>query len=71
MSTISNKIYVEAIDDGSTLHAQLLSDKPLSQGYTSSGCVPNWNTAANQPIIYVDLINGSDRVAANSGGTWT
>lgn len=71
MSTISNKIYVEAIDDGSTLHAQLLSDKPLSQGYTSSGCVPNWNTAANQPVIYVDLINGSDRVAANSGGTWT
>ena len=71
MSTISNKIYVEAIDDGSTLHAQLLSDKPLSQGYTSSGCVPNWNTAANQPIIYVDLVNGADRVPANSGGVWT
>lgn len=71
MSKISNKIYVEAIDDGSTLHAQLLSDKPLSQGYTSSGCVPNWGTAANQPVIYVDLINGSDRVAANAGGVWT
>ena len=71
MSTISNKIFVEAIDDGSTLHAQLLSDKPLSQGYTSNGCVPNWNTAANRPVVYVDLISGSDRVPANSGGTWT
>ena len=70
MSTISNKIFVEAIDDGSTLHAQLLSDKPLSQGYTANGCVPNWNTASNRPVIYVDLICGSDRVPANSGGTW-
>jgi hypothetical protein len=71
MSIISNKFYVQAIEDGSTLHAQLLSDKSLSQGYTPSGCVPNWTVAANQPTIYVDLINGTDRVSANAGGTWT
>lgn len=71
MSTISNKFYVEALDDGSTLHAQLLSDKSLTQGYTAGGCVPDWTQAANQPVVYVDLINGTDRVAADSGGKWT
>jgi hypothetical protein len=72
MSTISNKLYVEAIDDGSTLHAQLLSDKPLSQGYTPTGCIPNWQTAANQPTIYVDLLSGTDKVSAKiTGGVWT
>lgn len=71
MSTISNKLYVEAIDDGSTLHAQLLSDLPLSQAKTPQGTVPDWSKAANQPIIYVDLLSGTDKVSANTGGVWT
>lgn len=71
MSTISNKLYVEAIDDGSTLHAQLLSDLPLSQAHTPTGNVPDWSVPANQPTIYVDLLSGTDKVPANAGGTWT
>ena len=74
MSTVSNKIYVQAIDDGSTLHAQLLSTQPLSQAYTPSGCVPNWSNVQSpdiRPIIYLDLIHGTDKVKADAGGTWT
>ena len=59
MSTISNRFFIEAIDDGSTLHGSLLSTKPLTQALVSSGAaVPDWTVAANQPIVYVDLING-------------
>lgn len=71
MSSVSNKIYVQAIDDGSTLHGQLLSTRPLSQAWSGSTAIPNWTVAANQPIIYVDLVNGAEKVTANVGGTWT
>ena len=71
MSTISSRFFVEAIDDGSTLHGSLLSTKPLTQAWVSGDtAVPDWRTPANQPTVYVDLVNGTERVAADAGGTW-
>lgn len=71
MSSVSNRFYVEAIDDGSTLHGQILSTKPLSQAWTGTTAVPSWETDSNRPIIYIDLMNGSASVSPDSGGSWS
>lgn len=70
MSSVSNRFYVEAIDDGSTLHGQLLSTKALTQAWTGSAAVPNWTVAGNQPTVYVDLLSGTSKVTPDAGGTW-
>ena len=70
MSSVSNRFYVEAIDDGSTLHGQLLSTKALTQAWTGSAAVPNWTVAGNQPTVYVDLISGTSKVTPDTGGKW-
>lgn len=70
MSRVSNRFYVEALEDGSTLHGQLLSTHALSQAWSGTAAVPNWTVAANQPIIYVDLLSGTTKVTPDAGGTW-
>ena len=71
MSSVSNRFYVEAIDDGTTLHGQLLSTKSLSQAWTNGNvAVPSWTTPANQPTVYVDLMCGASKVTPDEGGTW-
>lgn len=72
MSSVSNRFYVEAIDDGSTLHGQLLSTKALTQAWTGSAgaAVPKWTVAGNQPTVYVDLMSGTSKVTPDAGGKW-
>lgn len=70
MTSVSNRFYVEAIDDGSTLHGQLLSTKALTQAWTGSAAVPNWKVAGNQPTVYVDLMSGTSKVTPDAGGKW-
>lgn len=70
MSKVSNRFYVEAIDDGTSLHGQILSTKPLSQAWTGSTAVPAWTVDANRPIIYVNLMNGNTSVTPDENGTW-
>lgn len=70
MSTVSNRFYVETIDDGSTLHGQLLSTKALTQAWTGSAAVPNWTVAGNQPTVYVDLMSGTSKVTPDACGKW-
>lgn len=70
MSSVSNRFYVEAIDDGSTLHGQLLSTKALTQAWTGNAAVPNWTVAVNQPTVYVDLMSGTSKVTPDAGGKW-
>ncbi len=74
MSTISNRFFVTAIDDGSTLHGELRATKSLSQAWNGSGAVPNWTTTTNgtytnAPIIYLSLLRGSTPVVPNAGST--
>lgn len=66
MSTISNRFYITALEDGSTLHGNLASDKSLTQMWTGSSAVPNWEEEINQPEIYLTLLDGSTLVAPNS-----
>lgn len=70
MSTISNKFIVNAIDDGSTLHGALSSDRSLTQGWTGSAAVPNWTNSSYQPTIYLTLLNGADYVVPKAGYVW-
>lgn len=70
MSSISNRFFVTAIDDGTTLHGNLVSTKPLSQGWNGSSAVPNWAQSANQPIIYLTLMSGNTEVVPSGDVTW-
>lgn len=65
MSTIGNRFYVTALEDGTTLHGNLVSDGSLTQGWVKSTQtpVPNWKTPAageKQPIIYLTLLSGNE-----------
>ena len=70
MKRSSNQFFVEALDDGTTLHGQLLSTLPLSQAWSGIAAVPDWTQSANQPRIYVDLLSGNTKVTPDEGGTW-
>lgn len=71
MDRISNSFYINAIEDGTTLHGNILSTKPLTQAWANGAAVPDWTVAAKQPTVYITLLNGATYVApdANSG-TW-
>lgn len=71
MSTISNRFMVTAIEDGTTLHGTLIATKSLAQSYNNGSCTPDWSVAANQPIIYISLYDGSTQVAPDSNFTWS
>lgn len=62
MTKISNRFYVTALEDGTTLHGNLVADKSLTQGWNGATAVPNWSVAANQPTIHLTLISGSEYV---------
>lgn len=70
MSTISNKFFVEVIEDGSTLHGELRATKSLTQAVKGGSCVPDWTVSANQPTIYVTLQNGSSFVLPDNNYKW-
>lgn len=62
MSTISNRFFVTAIEDGTTLHGSLNATKTLTQAYSGGNAVPNWTNEDEQPIIYLNLFSGSKKV---------
>jgi len=70
MSSISNRFFVTALDDGTTLHGNLASDKSLSQAWTGSSAVPDWTVNANRPTIYLTLLSGTSLVVPQSTYQW-
>lgn len=70
MSSISNRFYVTALEDGTTLHGNIASDKSLSQSWNGSSAVPDWTVAANQPTLYVTLLSGTTLVVPDNTGKW-
>ena len=70
MSQISNRFYVTALDDGTTLHGNLASTKPLSQAWNGSSAVPNWTQASEQPVIYLTLLSGGSLVLPADNYKW-
>ena len=70
MSQISNRFYVTALEDGTTLHGNLASDKALTQAWNGSTAVPNWTDPNEQPTIYLTLLSGATLVAPASGYKW-
>lgn len=70
MSQISNRFYVTALEDGTTLHGNLVSDKSLSQSWNGNTAVPNWTTASEQPTIYLTLLSGGTLVSPSNTFTW-
>lgn len=61
MSSISNKFFITAIEDGTTIHGTLSSTTSLSQSWNGSGCNPNWenSTESERPLIYLNLYKGN------------
>lgn len=72
MSTISNKFFIQVLEDGSTLHGQLLANPTPTQSYKDGTFIPNWETnAASRPIIYLSLQNGASDITPDNGYTWS
>ena len=70
MGSISNRFFVSALDDGTTLHGNLSSTAALSQGWNGTSAVPDWTQAANQPTIYLTLLSGAELVQPTNTYTW-
>lgn len=70
MSSISNRFFVTALEDGTTLHGALASDKTVTQGWDGSAASPDWSIATNQPTIYLTLTSGNTPVVASSTYEW-
>lgn len=62
MAEISNRFFVTALDDGTTLHGNLTSDRSLTQAWNGTAAIPDWTQTANQPTIYLTLLDGSTLV---------
>ncbi len=70
MSSISNRFYVTALEDGTTLHGNLVSDKSLTQSWNDESAVPDWTIASEQPTIYLTLLSGGTLVEPSTEFTW-
>lgn len=70
MSRISNRFFVTALEDGSTLHGNLSVDGSASQAWNGTSAVPDWTVAAKQPTIYLTLLNGTTYVQPESNFQW-
>lgn len=70
---ISNRFFVTAVADGSTVSAVLRSDKSLSQVYSPEAgtSVPDWNQSANQPTVFAVIrVNGIYRIPDLVNAKW-
>lgn len=71
MSTISNKFFIQVLEDGSTLRGQLLSTVTPAQSYKDGTFIPNWaTTASSRPLVYLSLQNGATDITPDSNFTW-
>ena len=75
MSTIGNRFFVTALEDGTTIHGSLTSNKPLSQAYLagSGGATPNWQGSGtagttDSPTITLNLLSGNTQVDSDQVG---
>ena len=64
MAKVTNKFYIKAIHDGSSIYAEMMStEMQLTQRLRPDGsCIPNWNegeTGAVNPILYPRVKVGS------------
>ena len=66
MSQISNRFYVTALEDGTTLHGNLVSDKSLTQAWNGSAAVPSWENTSDSPTIYLTLLSGATLVVPST-----
>lgn len=63
MGVISSQFIVTALEDGSTIHGSLSSDKTLTQ-IVGTSVQPNWTQAANQPTITLRVMKGASYLTA-------
>lgn len=62
MNNVSGSFFVDMIIDGDSAQGNIRSTKPLVQMYNPSTkvCIPDWTTAANQPVIYPVMRSGNE-----------
>lgn len=74
MGTISNKILISSVNDGTTIHGSLRVTKSLTQGWNGAVAVPDWESQTidgqtnpfYHPVVYLTLFNGDEQVPAAS-----
>lgn len=73
MSNISNRFFVTALDDGTTLHGNLSVDGSLSQAWNdqTETAVPDWKTTGTtgtkeQPTIMLTLLSGATYIGLDN-----
>lgn len=78
MGTISNRILISSVNDGTTIHGSLRATKSLTQGWNGQAAVPDWTqqwldpetqlrpNPFYHPVVYLALYNGSTQVSATS-----
>lgn len=68
MNNISNRFTINVIDDGTSLHGNLVADNTMSQSWDGGSCSPSWATdmttnpptgTYRQPTIKMVLLNGT------------
>ncbi len=62
MNNVSGNFFVEMLVDGDSAQGNIRSTKPLVQMYnpTTGGCIPDWSSVSNQPIIYPVMRSGNE-----------
>lgn len=73
MGMISNRFFVTALDDGTTLHGNLSVNGSLSQAWNAgtNSAVPSWATTGttgtkDQPTLMLSLLNGNVYIGTDS-----
>lgn len=68
MGTISSQFVVTALEDGTTIHGSLTSNKTLTQ-IVGSTVSPDWSKSANQPTLTLRIMKGASYLTARNH-TW-
>lgn len=71
MDSISNRFFVTALDDGTTLHGNMSVAGSLSQAWNGTAAVPDWGSGTttgtkDQPEIMMTLISGTTYIGTDS-----
>ena len=74
LTKVSNRVFITAINDGTSISAVLRSDKSLAQTYSSISqiAVPNWDDPENQPTAFAVIrVKGEFRSSSWVDVTWS
>lgn len=79
MATISNRFFVTVLEDGITIHGNLMTDKSLTQAWNGAAAIPDWDSTTvqgvltgtqDQPTLTMSVLEGSSPLTSYDGYSW-